>query len=139
MASTIPTLWPEEAIQVDALTPVAILKTQRVELEKITQGTLRAELTERDLENDTVEIEFSILAPALNYRHPLLKVRYQKNVPYPVQIDAPRVVLGPAYSQESFLAALKTVLGSESAIATLQSLIARSNEVQQKRVAAEKD
>jgi hypothetical protein len=137
MSSQIPNLWPSE-VRVDVPTPKAILLVQAWELEKQTQGVLKAEVDEQQGENIT--LVFDVLAPALGgLREPLFRAFFKAGRVYPVSVLAPcfanegegharKAKARTASSPEQLLEALAEVFKSPEAVSTLLSLIARSNE-----------
>ena len=125
MTENIRNLWPASAIQVDILTPEAILLAQASLLEKSTKGLLRAEVTSDTAVNGLFLLHLDIIAPILNHqRHRLITVSRKPDDVYPVHIEHK----GTAYSQEDFERLVAEVLQSSQTTSTLESLIARSKE-----------
>ncbi len=136
MAIQIPNLWPVKQVQVDVLTPLAILRTQASNLNQLTQGILVGKVSTLSNE-ETVQHHLDVLVPALNnYTHRLLSVTHAKDRAYPVTVQAeycndPLMALSngcQSFTQEQFIDLLKDVLESKHVISILQSLIAQSNE-----------
>lgn len=134
--TAIPSLWPDNALQVDTLPPSTILRVQAVELGRLTKGILRGEVN-RILVDDMVEWQFDVVAPAAgNLRRRIATVHHGADGMYPVQVVELRSAILPfldrgryeAASQEQFIELLRAWLKSPTVVATVQSLIARSNE-----------
>ena len=156
--ATIPNLWPDD-IQVDVLPPVAILRAQENMLANKTQGILHAELTATETEH-FVQHHLDLVAPALNgYRERLLSASHRKDRIYPVTVAAdclsPKqthlVGLMPqpstednaelqkpneklAATQNELLEIIRSVLHSADTRSLIQSLIAKSNEINKSEV-----
>ncbi len=145
MAQRIPNLWSEKDIKVEVLSPLAILHAQATNLEQMTKGLLQAEITQVVGEEGTTFYRLDIVAPALgSYRHGLFAISHQKEMVYPVKFVLPDGQSMPLYThlngsgeiaetEAEFLEKLKEVLRSSSVNAVIQSIIARSNEVQSAR------
>lgn len=137
--TTIPDLWPSEALKVDVRTPAAILRAQAAQVRPNTKGILVADVTTTKSDSGSVIMALEILAPSLdNYRHRLLDVQYNQDEIYPAIITAKglkdtqrgaSVERKTAYSEGDFIDILMEVLNARETIALLQSLIARSNEL----------
>jgi hypothetical protein len=142
MTTEIPSLWPDNALQIDTLSPSTILRVQATELGRLTKGILRGEVN-KVLVDDAVEWQFDVVAPAAgNLRRRIATVHHGVDGAYPVQL----VELGQsnllaaldrrheAASQEQFIQLLGSWLKSPAVVATVQSLIARSNEAAQPEI-----
>ena len=143
MAQTIPNLWSQKDIKVEVLSPLAILRTQAANLEQMTQGLIEAEVTTTTGDKGETVHQLDITAPVLGgYRHRLLAISYRKDMVYPVTFvvahdGALRDVSAYVYStntsaqtEAQFLKNLGEILQSPTINALIQSIIARSNEVQ---------
>ena len=135
MTAKIPNLWPEELTET-VLTPAAILKAQATNLGEQTKGVLEAEVSRREestKEGQTIIIyDFDVIAPALNgYRKTILQVNHAKDAIYPVYIKSLGTGIPQAANDQRFLEVLGSHLQSQSIVSLLQTLIARSNEVEQ--------
>jgi hypothetical protein len=148
MPDTIPNLWPKE-IKVDVQTPLAILRVQAELLSKVTRGILEGDV-ETESSKEKMQHRLVVIAPAYNgYRHTLVTVVYNSDLPYPAEVRAaalaekvarPSVIdlssLGSNYntvyptanSDEQMQALVKRALHSDQTLATILSLIAKSNE-----------
>ena len=128
MPSKIPDLWSDD-ITVDVLTPLAILRAQVQGLERRTKGLLEVEINSQEKDRE-VEHWFDLVAPALGFRERILQVIHGKFMVYPVRLFAEGLDQGSgtAMSQEEFVNLLRKVLRSGQVRASIQSLIARSNE-----------
>ena len=140
MAQRIPNLWSQKDVNVQVLSPLAILRTQAANLEQMTKGLIEAEVTVLTDEKGETVYQLDIIAPVLGgYRHRLLAVSHQKDMVYPVKF-----ILSPNQSSEllwsysnrgaaetelTFLEKLGEVLQSKTVNAVIQSIIARSNEI----------
>ena len=136
MAVQIPNLWPVEQVQVDVLTPLAILRVQATNLNQMTQGILVGKVSTLSSE-ETVQHHLDVLVPVLNnYRHRLLSVTHAKDRAYPVVVQAEycndvliSLVNGcQSFTQDHFMNLLGRILESQAIVSVLQSLIAQSNE-----------
>src|SRR5690348_9267162 len=88
MASTIPILWSDD-IKVDIVTPVAILRAQTGPIGQMTKGLLTAEVTTTTSEAGRTRHHLDLIAPVLNgYRHRLLAATHEKDLVYPVTVEA---------------------------------------------------
>lgn len=153
--ATIPNLWPP--IKVDVITPYAILQAQASRLSELTQGLLRAEITNSKTSNKAMFYHFDVIAPVLNnYRHTLLVVEQSPTRAYPVKVEGiseksdkiwrrdvhPAAGLGSMvkgvgerdekedliYTNEEFINRVGEILQSAQAQRIITSLITRSNE-----------
>jgi hypothetical protein len=132
MSEQIPDLWPD-GISVKVLSPVAILKAQGTKLAEKTKGLLEGEISGRDLWKEGRMLrayDFDIVAPALSdYRHRVMSIYHEQDSVYPVSIEVDKPSRQwTAYTENQFFDGLSKVLGSDSLLATIQSLLARSNE-----------
>jgi hypothetical protein len=129
-------LWPD-AIRVDPLTPLRILKLQADRLRDKTQGRLVAEIissqkgapvpTPEDWGPEEVH-RFEIVAAVLNgYRHQLIVCIHQKDFVYPVLVVAAALPDEGVFasSQDEFLRIVKELLNAKSTLALIESLLAR--------------
>ena len=143
MATKIPNLWSQKDVKVEVLSPLAILRTQAANLEQMTQGLIEAEVVTSTGDKGETVYQLDITAPVLGgYRHRLLAVSHQKDMVYPVNFAAtPGGVLQnvsphgyraytSAQTEAEFLKNLGEILQSPIINALIQSIIARSNEVQ---------
>lgn len=141
MTQRIPNLWSEKDVKVEVLSPLAILQTQAANLETMTKGLIEAEITTLTNERGETLYNLDLVAPALGgYRHRLFGISHKQDMVYPVKFILPSSQnfgsMFPFASQLSaeteaeFLEKLGEVLQSNSVNAVIQSLIARSNEVQ---------
>lgn len=88
MPATIPNDWPDE-IKLDVVTPLAYLKTQAANLEKMTEGIIRAVVrTVRDEADHRVAHSLELVAPALqDARKVVLIATHDATNPYPVNLE----------------------------------------------------
>jgi len=135
MATTKRNLWPE-SVKIDTLTPVVILRGQASELERLTKGVLRGEVTSQATGDGFLIHQLDVIAPAVGfYRHRIVEVKHPDAFVYPAQIIAPGILLGltfghgEAESQEALEKFIGIVFTSKQTISVIQSLIARSNEL----------
>lgn len=131
MPSTIPDFWPND-ISPLVLTPLAIMRAQVPGLERRTQGLLEAEVGSVEREKDVVH-NFDLIAPALDsFRERILVVTHDRTRVYPAALEAAcftPVLKKWAMSQAQFLDLIKEVIQSTAVRSSIESLIARSNEV----------
>jgi hypothetical protein len=136
MATTARSLWPE-SVKIDTLTPVVILRGQASELERITKGVLRAEVTSLPTPDGFLIHQLDVIAPAVAYyRHRILEVKHPEKFVYPAMIFAQGTGIGEygigreeAESQEEFENCIERVLQSAATLSVIHSLIAQSNEL----------
>ena len=89
---TIPDLWPTNALKMNVLTPVAILRTQATRLGQKTGGVLVGDVTVTTGQNNQVVLGLELIVPALNnYRYRLLSVRHAQDAIYPAEVSAKRL------------------------------------------------
>ena len=158
MSTTIRDLWPEDVSAPDVLSPLTILKYQASQLRQRTKGLLEAEVHLDERSGPWVRASFVIIAPFLDrYRLELFRIGHDSQSPYPVFVYAsdlahkaksagfvwaevgqdpddyspPDEDEAVASSQEEFLDLLALVLNSRNTKSVLQSLLARTNDVQQ--------
>jgi hypothetical protein len=151
MPDTIPNLWASD-ISVDVVPPVAILQMQAGILKRMTKGLLEGEVSTTYGNNDRVQHQLDVIAPALGYyRHRLLSATHDRELVYPVTVEAecflpagidavlPALKANDllqgvdkskpkAATQEEFLDLVGKVLRSQQVKSLIQSLIARINE-----------
>lgn len=142
MAQRIPNLWSEKDVKVEVLSPVAILHTQAANLETMTKGLIEAEITMLSNERGETLYNLDLVAPALGgYRHRLFGISHKQDMVYPVKFVLESTQTFPLFArlngkgeiaetEAAFLEKLGEVLQSSTVNAVIQSLIARSNEVQ---------
>lgn len=148
MSESIPNLWPTD-FKIDVQSPFAILQVQAGLLSKVTRGILEGTV-ESETSKDTVQHRLVVVAPAYgSYRHTLVVVRHNKDLPYPSEVRAAclaekkrikvptalglftseEVMQYPeAASDEEMQNMLQQVLTSEETKAAILSLISKSNE-----------
>ena len=108
-----------------------------------TKGRVVAEVQSEVDVNGQIEHSLELIAPALRYRHGLLTVTHDRDDVYPAEFDSafmgsrghwepddhsPRPWVG--YDQDSFTAALSSVLSNPNVVALINSLIARINDME---------
>jgi hypothetical protein len=137
MPTEIPDLWPDEVTNVNATSPVAILRIQAGLLRGRTHSILEA-VIETDTLEQFVDHKFIVIAPALNrYRHVLFSASHDPNQVYPVTVQAQCLEGHGQYgqwptaeSQDDFLKLISAIFKSGDTKAVIQSLIAQSNDIQ---------
>jgi hypothetical protein len=152
MSSPIPNLW-SPLIRPKVLSPRTILRAQALELPKMTGGLLEADIVESQVTKEGAEevrtvLSFDIVAPSLNYRHRILSLAYEKDMPYPVFVEAealgfrssiflraflnaslaPGERINRADSDEALVLLLKKVFTSSEVLGITQSIIARATD-----------
>jgi hypothetical protein len=149
--ATIPDLWSDD-IKVDVVTPLAILRAQVGSIQRKTKGLLQAEVTTTTSDAGWVRHHLDLIAPVLDgYRHRLLAATHEKDLVYPVKVEAecfrpePAVDIAQvlstvtkfrkdgrptAQTEQEFIELVSQVLHSGEVRSIIQSLIARSNERQ---------
>jgi len=142
MADTIPILWSDD-ISIGVLSPVAILRAQAGPLGERTKGLLKVDISTSD--SDQVRHQFDLVATALGgFRRRVLIATHSKELVYPVAVEAECFhfedrnsefeipVLRPgqreADTEQEFINIVKKVFRSSQFRSLLQSLIARSND-----------
>lgn len=149
MPGGIPDLWSDD-IQVDVLPPAVILRRQGEALSSKTQGILTARvLSGRPIDHTDTRIHsLELVAPALGYSEVILKVEHDESRPYPVSLTLPDAIVWPsvqptaeqpfgpleretvtANTVKQFLEFLRAALRSEQTRSTIDTLLARSNEL----------
>lgn len=132
MVDSIPNLWPPE-FKIDVQTPYAILQVQANLLGKVTRGILVGTV-ETEISEERVQHRLVVIAPAHNgYRHTLIAVWHDPDLPYPVYVEAGGLVDGfgqypTASSDDQLQSLVKKALQSDATKAVILSLIAKSNE-----------
>ena len=130
--ATIPDLWSDD-IKVDVVTPLAILLAQVGPMQRKTKGLLQAEVTTTTSNGGWVKHQLDLIAPVLDgYRHRLLAATHERDLVYPVQVDAECFEVSSAearaHTEEEFIGIVSIALHSHQVRSIIQSLIARSNE-----------
>jgi hypothetical protein len=155
MAATIPVLWSDD-ISVDVLSPLAIMQTQVAPLSQRTRGILEAEIETISSGSGKVQHQFDLVAPVLSHlRRRILLATHQKDLVYPVVVEAecfisedttpvaqllsraasardPNKLLEgqrQAATEQEFVKILEQILRSDQIRSLIQSLIARSNDL----------
>ena len=147
MPTEIPDLWDDD-IKVDVLPPLLILKAQAVALNRKTSGILsasvRTELSsisdpEKTTLNETHFLELS--APVYGYSEEILIVTHARSRVYPAQILLPEAIRwsnnlllsksNSAATVEEFFKYLREALRSPVTRGSIDTLLARSNEMRQ--------
>lgn len=158
MTTKIPDLWPEE-IRADVLPPLVILRAQASFVEQKTKGILEAEVTTTEAEQ-WVYHDLCLIVPAMNrYKIGLLGAWHRSKAIYPVYIIADLAENTPAsemipsrvqmqmqlpcspcpefsrsaHTQEEFITVVRDILQSGKVRAIIQSLLARSQEIDSRR------
>jgi hypothetical protein len=154
MATDESDLWPADLV-VDVRSPIMILNEQAEALSKRTKGIVKGEVVS-GVSGRFEQPSFDLVAPAVGVRHRILRVRYSKELPYPVVLiagplqrnivafaDQPDFATPAEWNLAGDEAAqarlahtpnevrefLKTIFNAPTSRATLFSLVARSNEV----------
>src|SRR5687767_12025512 len=86
MADEIPDLWPNE-INIAVLPPVAVLKTQAAIIAQKTKGLVTGRV-ETATDGGELHHELDLVAPVLSYRHRILDIKHERELLYPVEIEA---------------------------------------------------
>ena len=145
-------LWPK-SIDVRILSPLTILRSQAAFIEKRTGGLLAGHIS-TDSSPDKVSHSFSLIANAPHrvlisvlvashstkevYPVEVVSRAFEPKPPTtPQQMGEPFIAKQPdrrtAVTQEAFVAIVKEVLNSEPILASVNSIIAMSNEADQER------
>jgi hypothetical protein len=150
MTIAIPDLWSDD-IKVDVVTPLAILRAQTGPISRKTKGILEAEVTTISSEAGRVRHQLDLIASVLDgYRHRLLAATHERDLVYPVTVEAECFKPAPtsgdigealesvtvpepdwrprAYTEQEFIDLVSKALRSGEVRSIIQSLIARSNE-----------
>jgi hypothetical protein len=157
MPYEIPDLWPD-AINLNVLSPVAILKRQASQLRHRTKGLLEGKVeTENRPTEKRILHRFTIVAPALEgYTHVLFTASHESSFVYPVKVEfypwqsAAREAFRGGYAmmpggtdpraeaveksnrvaagQDEFVECLREVFSSPYTTGVISSLVARINE-----------
>lgn len=142
MTNEIPNLWSAEITNLKILSPLAIMRTQASNLEKMTRGLLKVAIEEGKIaaqgQKQTL-YNFDIVAPALNgYRHRLFGVYHEIGLVYPITFIVSAEIMSQlkwlsmdnlkSFTEEDFTQRLGKVLKSSYTTSVIQSLLARSNE-----------
>jgi hypothetical protein len=133
MTEMIRNLWPDDVVETEVLTPLAIMKYQAGILKEKTNGLLCAEVRTDD-ESERVTHTFEIVASALeNYRYKLFVVFHAMDMVYPASVIAeclhiPGEGWPQASTQDELLNLIFEVLNSNDAKSVRNSLLAHVNE-----------
>ncbi|MBL8795845.1 MAG: hypothetical protein JNM56_18215 [Planctomycetia bacterium] len=152
MATAIPDLWPSD-IDVQVVPPLDILKAQEATLAQKTKGILQAKVSTTATDK-LVQHDLDLIAPSLHfYRERILSVTHDRGFIYPVRVSSgvfdpntsmrlsqlqQALLADPgrnqriAATEEEFINLVRQVLQSDEVRALIQSLIARSNELNRK-------
>jgi hypothetical protein len=146
MPDTIPNLWSAD-INVNVLTPAAVLRVQAGLLGKMTKGILTAHVSTLEGDNDRVEHYLDLRAPVLEgYRYRVLTASHRKDLVYPVEVNAEcleeggsksnsatfdEFVIPQASGEKEFIELVGAVLHSSEVVSVIHSLLARSKEQRQ--------
>ena len=127
-------MWPEE-IRAEVRSPRSILAEVAGSLTSRTRGLLRGEVRGQSDEKGRTILVFDIVVPALeDYRQRVLGIVYDQSQIYPVKIEAhaanPR---NQADSDSELISLIQKI--NRSLVPTVQSLIARANDVLREREA----
>ncbi|MBA4030954.1 MAG: hypothetical protein C0478_08685 [Planctomyces sp.] len=131
--SQIPDLWSSSISPVVA-TPLALLRSQAVQLSNHTGGIVRADVVTASAKGSSREHCLVISAPALDFKQEIVKVVHDVPIVYPCSVyaeefeDDSREPYWVASSPESVISALGQVLQSDRIVALINSLVAVSNE-----------
>lgn len=166
MPAIIEDFWPK-SIDVRILTPLTILRSQAAFLGKRTGGLLEGHIS-TDRAADKASHRFYIVATAPDrVVVPILEAIHSAKEVYPVEVVSkafePKPAAGPfarigemsaalsefaggkapnrrtAATQDAFIALVKQVLNSEAILASLNSIIAMSNEAESPAIQSEGD
>lgn len=138
MATGIPVLWSDD-INVEIVSPLAILRAQLDPLRTLTKGLLEGEIVSNptEVENE-VEHVLYLVAPTLsNYRFEILSLTHQDHLVYPVAVESVAIEENPrasfrhvetAETEDRFIQILGEVLRSDRVRSVIHALLARINE-----------
>src|SRR5262245_10423825 len=91
MSSVVESLWPA-SIKASVLPPFTILEQQAHALTAQTKGVLVGAVTrDPDPSEPVVRLRLDVHAPALDYKYRLLVVSHNKERPYPVFLESPKL------------------------------------------------
>ena len=120
-------LWGKLPIEEKIETPVSILRSQAVALNKATKGLLDARVAPMKAEGELC-FEFRIVVPSLgNYSATILEIRHEMAL-YPVSIFADGIGGYAAADGNQFKEVLKTILQSELVRRTITGLMAQARD-----------
>lgn len=135
MSATIPDLWPSD-IDLNVVTPLAILKSQARWFAAKTGGLLKASVVSKDDASMSVH-KFNLEAPELEYVVTVITAWHPRHQVYPVRIDSFALVDRDSADEENsslscetqsdFVNSVSHVLKSKSVRGLIESLIAQSN------------
>jgi hypothetical protein len=116
-------LWPDDLVHPIPSSPIAIMKEQALRLGKKTGNLVIGEVRPM-MDNRWVNLVLELVMPLLDdYRFELLKVAYPAFQMYPLSI----YVMGPektqVQSEQEFVEALRSILGSDKVRAVINSFV----------------
>ena len=115
-------LWPSNIADANLTTPVSLLKQQAALLGDKTRQLVTGEVTTQTVGSMFVH-SFYIVAPTLNYRYELFRVKHAINF-YPIVLEYLKQTTSLA-SEAAFLDKLKEILSAQHTVNTVQSLLAQ--------------
>ena len=121
-------LWGEISVDEKLETPVSILRSQAVTLNKVTKGLLDGRVVQVS-KGDSLIYEFRMISPSLgNYSVSILKIAHDMAL-YPVAVlNEFTGRRAEAHDPESMKEALKTVLQSDEVRRIVRGLVAQAVE-----------
>src|SRR5580692_10676298 len=93
MATTTASLWPE-LIRPGVQSPKMLLDIQAKALNEQTRGFLTGAVNQESISAGArvfTELKFAIAAPSLGYDFPILTIFHEKNLPYPLLVNAEEI------------------------------------------------
>jgi hypothetical protein len=137
MNTTIPDLWPPDFGTSAQPSPAVILRQQAYLLGQRTKNFVIGEVQSTGNPADGFSHDFTISAPLLNYRQPILFVRHKidrypaelvaRKVKTPSQIEPPIL----AKSADEFIQILRTMLARQDVVELIRALLDQCQDVEE--------
>jgi hypothetical protein len=154
MATTTASLWPE-VIRPGVQSPKILLNVQAKALSEQTRGFLTGKVSQESIDSGAMkftELKFTLVAPAIGYDYPVLTILHEKDLSYPLLVQAEELnpdsemrrrfllegqikfkdlgeeAAGCARTDQALMKLLQIIFSSSRVVAIAQSLISRVEE-----------
>ena len=122
-------LWPDFDSAQTPRSPKAVVEQAGRGLSKKTKGIVDFTMfLIPSIQNNQVEVGFSLYVRSLSYHFPFLRIRFGVESMYPVKVIADKMTEAVANDENELIETLTKIFNAPSTVATIQRLISLAKE-----------
>lgn len=119
-------LWPEFDSEQALRSPKTVIEEAGAGLEEKTNGIVKFSRMNVSINDNNVEVLFSLYTRALSYHYPFLRATFAVDPVYPVTVVADKIADAVSNDESELIALLDKIFNAPSTVATIQRLMSLS-------------